>query len=183
MKRIFSIASMVICIFFVIACDASFPSSIINKPALEFTLVYEEQNFRSFEDVSATVTLKNVGNKEVLVNKRLYFMTAKFPPEMIEGVLLITDDSGKQINLNGFIDIAFPEKDNFIVLYPGQSIERKLSLQNVGFSSQYFMNNEIYTVIAIYQNSLDVSQIIDGKEVKAWKGEVQSNTATFMIVP
>lgn len=182
MKKILGPTLIIFIILLSTSCNMGQPPLIQNTPSIELTLVYQEDPYHSFEDVSATVILKNVGKKSLLVNKRLFFMTEKYPPEMIEGVLLITDSSGNQISLNGFIDIAFPEEEFFIVLDPGQSVERNLSLRNVGFSPQYFTKNEPYTVVIIYQNSLEVTKFVDDKEVKSWIGEVQSNSDTFMII-
>ncbi|MEW6240551.1 MAG: hypothetical protein AB1564_07050 [Chloroflexota bacterium] len=157
---------------------------ILPQSSLRLTVIVDRESFGSFEDVSAKVILENVGNESLLVNGRLLFRTEPyFPPEGIEGLFLITDAEGKSVIVDGKIDHGFPIDEFFIVLSPGQYIEKIVTLHGLGFIPQEFRNNELYTVVAYYQNSLDVTRIIDGKEIVAWKGKIQSNTVTFQISP
>ena len=46
-----------------------------------------------------------------------------------------------------------------------------------------FKRGEKYTIVAIYQNDLDITQTIDGVAVSSWIGSVRSNKETFVILP
>jgi hypothetical protein len=174
------ILCIVCCLLILPSCDSI---SSTNKQPLEFTLVFHQDTFQSFKDVSATLTLKNVGKKDLLVSERMACIPRKFPPGITDCVLVVTDKSGEQIRSTGHIDMAVTSEDFFVVLAPGEILERRVSFQSLGLRDPYFKENELYTVVAIYQNSLDATQTVDGKEVKAWIGEVQSNSDTFMVVP
>ncbi|MFZ5904488.1 MAG: hypothetical protein ACOYZ8_13160 [Chloroflexota bacterium] len=158
--------------------------SVPPQPPLQLTLIVDEESFNSFDDVSVRVTLENVGSKSLLVNKRLLFRTEPYmPPEGIEGLFLITDSEGKPVIVDGRIDHGLPKDEYFIVLSPGQHIEKIITLHGLGFTSQEFRSNELYTVVAYYQNSLEVKLTIDGEEIVAWMGKLQSNTISFQIAP
>ena len=148
-----------------------------------YTLSSEKRVFNSLEDIIMEVSLTNSSNKSILVNGRMAFRTQSFyPPEAIEGLFLITDSLNKPVIMPGKIDIEFPKSDSFVVLLPDSSIQKNIKLRNLGFDAQDFKTNEVYSVTVVYQNSLDVKQTVDGREIQAWKGRVVSNTISFEIV-
>lgn len=183
MNKLFRVITLALFIIFSIACNVNSPSLDFREHPLEVAIVFQQETFQSFEDVSATVSINNAGKEDLLVNKQLLCIAKEFPPEVSVCKLLITDSSGNPIWLSGKIDFAFPRDEFFVVLPPGQTIEKRISLQSVGFRSHDFQEDEIYTVMVIYQNLRDVTQMVNDKKVRAWKGEVQSNTDTFTILP
>ncbi|MBV6396080.1 MAG: hypothetical protein HFACDABA_01668 [Anaerolineales bacterium] len=46
-----------------------------------------------------------------------------------------------------------------------------------------FDEEEKYTIVAVYQNKLDISKTIQGVLIPAWVGTIRSNEETFIILP
>ena len=171
------------CLFFLSSCKLPLSTDTSNQTPLSLTLAFKQKSFDSFENVTALITLTNIGDENILVNGKMLFLPIDTPAKALQGLILISDNSGKPIYLNGFINYEFPNKDQLVVLAPGQSLEKTFTLYSVGFSPQYFKGNETYTVTVAYQNSFEVTKVIDTKEIKSWVGKIQSNSDTFEIVP
>lgn len=170
-------------VFIALLLFSSSCKAIVPQPPLSFSIIFESENFQSFKEVSAIVILKNVGKENILVNRRLAFQTTPFyPPGGIEGLFLITDSSGQQVIVSGKVDMGLPRDEFFVVLSPGEAIQKKITLNGLGFYPEEFDYNELYTVVVIYQNSLEAKQIVDGEGIQAWTGRVESNDAVFKII-
>jgi hypothetical protein len=170
-----------IILLFILACSVQLPS-VPTTTSLALSLQFDQESFASFDEIQADVVVQNISDKDILVNGRLAFVPVKWPSQFIEGVFLVTDSTGNSVTPNAKIDIDRPSEKMFIILKPGEKIVRHIHLGGM-FLPDYFRTGELYNAVAIYQNSLDLIQPLDGKEIKAWKGEVQSNTATFKIMP
>ena len=173
----------IFCLFFLSSCKLPLSTDTSNQTPLSLTLAFKQASFDSFEDVTALITLTNIGNEDILVNGKMRFLPIKRPAEALQGLILISDSTGQPIYLHAHIDYEFPNENQLVVLAPGQSLKKTFTLHGVGFSPHYFKNNETYTVAVAYQNSFEVTKVIDTKEIKSWVGKIQSNSDTFEIVP
>jgi hypothetical protein len=164
------------------ACNAFQPPER-NPKTLSLTLEMSQKEVRSIEDSQVQVTLSNQSDSSVLVHKRLHSLPYLVPPGRTELLILISDSSGKPID-NTLIKFDFhpPDEDTLGVLKPGEKIEKTIYLE-LGFDDFMFKKGEKYTIVAIYQNGLDITRTIEGVDVFSWIGSIRSNEETFVILP
>ena len=157
------------------------PQSSTARPEQPLVLAIhlDQDKVSSFDEFYGDLILKNVGDKDLLVNARLASVPYPWPPEIIEGVTRITNQLGDAVNPRSKIDIQFPKAEMFVILKPGQEIRKFITLSRLGYNSNLFVLGEKYTLVAIYQNELDVEIEVEGKTVSSWIGSIQSIPLTF----
>jgi len=156
-----------------------------NANPLMLTLEMDQHEISSFTDIQGYIYLLNQSDSSVLVHKRLYYFTFPIPPFIAEVQILISDSSGKLVyNDHVYPNYDLPSGDTMGVLKPNEQVARKIyHLESDGFSASMFKKGETYTIVAIYQNDLDITKTIDGVEVSSWVGSIRSNEETFVILP
>lgn len=163
------------------ACSPIFRDSQ-DTPPLSLTLELSQRDVVSFDDLQCRIVLTNQGNSSLLVNKRLHSETYPAPASLSEVAIWITDSSGNPVYGNTFPNYELPKEDMLKVLLPGEQATRRIRLTHI-FTPNLFKKGEAYTIVAIYQNELDITQTIGGVEVPSWVGSVRSNEEMFFIKP
>lgn len=166
------------------SCGAVPPLSKNANPLL-LTLEIAQREVRSFEEIQCQVTLSNQGDTNTLVHSRLHYVAVPVPASISEMLILIFDSKGNRIaNEHYYPNFANPSIDILTELQPGEKITKIFYLRTSGFfDKSLFKQGERYTIVAIYQNNIDINKTIDGVEVPAWVGSVRSNEETFVILP
>lgn len=143
-----------------------------NMVDLKLILSLDKTIYQPNEKIRASISLKNVGNDELIVNRRMTLNFSAAPSKFRDISFTITGPSGKTIPFTARVNVrALTEKD-FVSLSPGETIdvsydiERMYDLQHVGS----------YSIFAVYQNTINPET-----EKPAWQGEITSNVVIFEI--
>jgi hypothetical protein len=106
------------------------------------------------------------------------------PPTSAELLILISDSAGNFIyNARYFPNYQLPGDDTLTVLRPKEMITKKITNLDIKFDENMFSRGEKYTIVAVYQNDLDVTRNSMEGNVSSWVGTVRSNEETFIILP
>lgn len=152
-----------------------------NANPLVLTLELEERNVHSFEDLHLQLSLLNQSNSRLLVQSLGWRPSA--PKGMFAMTIMIWDSFGIPVDqIPVFVNGDFPGEDTMTVLGPGEQKKRPIDL-SFGYSASKFKSGKVYTIVAYYQNDLDVTKSIDGVDVPSWVGSIRSNKVTFVILP
>jgi hypothetical protein len=155
-----------------------------NATPLVLTLEIAQREIHSFEEIRCQVTLLNQGDTNILVHSRLHYVAIPIPASISEMLILIFDSSGNRIAKQYYPNYAPPSIDTLEELQPGDQVTKIFYLRTSGFfDSSLFKQGEKYTIVAIYQNNIDINKTIDGVEAPAWIGSIRSNEETFIILP
>ena len=155
-----------------------------NANPLVLTLEITQKEVHSFDDIQCQITLSNQSDTSVLVHRRLFSLPFPAVPPLAETLILISDSSGNLVaNESLSPNYVHPSADTLGVLRPGDMVKKIIYLDGVGFWESLFKKGETYTIVAIYQNELDITKTIDGLDVSSWVGSVRSNAETFIILP
>lgn len=154
-----------------------------NDPdSLLLTVEIKEREVHSFEDLNIQLNLSNQSKINLLVQKDLIWRPES-PVGMFAITIVILDSSGNSVEQFGSFVNAHPQgEDTLIVLESGKQLTTVKQLEN-GYHASDFKKGEIYTIFAIYQNSISVTKNINGVDVSSWVGSIRSNEETFTILP
>lgn len=128
------------------------------------------QTIKLGETIEANITLKNISDSPLVVNKRLLL---NLPVgEMSEMWFEIQNNEGKSLPLGVLIRVRLPIPSDFIVLQPDQSISDTYDL------NYWYLIKEpgVYTVKAIYRNTT-----IPQGYTNVWTGEISSEVIQIEI--
>ena len=120
------------------------------------------------------VRLKNLGDDPVTVNGRMSVNYPNAPDALRDITFIVTDPNGEPVSFKASVNIRPPEKEDILVLSPGEMIEKKYnivilySIEEIGSYSAY----------AIYHNSFETDH-----NILTWKGELPSNIVRFEVTP
>ena len=169
-------------LFLLVSCLAE-PPLPKKTDSLLLDLTLNQNKVHSVEDISGVVILTNQSNINVLVHRRLFYMPFPGPSDAMEMYIMVSDSSGNLVYMKYFTaKYDLPSENTLSLLKPGEHIERRINLYR-GFDTSMFRKGEKYTIVAVYQNDLDVTKTIDGVIVSSWVGSVRSNEETFFILP
>lgn len=169
-------------LFLSVSCHAA-PSSPEKMNSLVLELTLNQNKAHSVEDISGVVILTNRSDRSVLVHQRLFYMPFPGPSDAMEMYIMVSDSSGNLVYMKYFTaKYDLPSENTLSLLKSGNQIERRINLYR-GFDTNMFRKGEEYTVVAVYQNDLDIAKTIDGMAVTSWVGSVHSNEETFVILP
>ena len=160
------------------ACNLVPVSLPRETPAVRLLVHLDKEYYCINEDILVQVSLTNSGKTGVFIDGHWALLPILMPPRMSSGALLISDSSGQAITVSIRIDRIPVQEEDFVILVPGQTINKTVVLHNKlhGDPDNYyryaFISMEKYTVTAIYQNELAFSKMIEGKEITAWTGKV-----------
>ncbi|MFQ5942328.1 MAG: hypothetical protein ACE5JF_02120 [Anaerolineales bacterium] len=138
---------------------------------IEFGIDYEKSTYLPDEPIAALLTLTNVGKNEVLVNGRLIPNEQTAPERLRYIVFSIRGPAGKPLIPKILINVRAPGDTDFVLLAPGDSIEKEILLDEI----YSFAQPGVYSVQAIYLN------VSNPSESEAWKGQLSSNLATIRL--
>ncbi len=146
-------------------------SGNLNGQDLSFAIKLNKTEYNKGEPVNCTMTLKNTGNQDLVVNNRFLVNVPSGPHEISFQVL----DSGlNRIPFSTKVN-ASRESNEYIVLHPGQSeaatylLSKRFNLTEAG----------IYFVEAYYENRFDAPASLHMSA--SWKGSLKSNKVIFTI--
>lgn len=141
---------------------------------LKLTLTLDRSVYGASDEIWATLFLENVGDRPILVNKRMLMNAGGVPELMREVEFVFIDPEGKGVPFLAMLNVGFPKPKDFVELRPNSRIEHKYNLRK--YYGPYLPGN--YSVKGVYQNTAhpDDTQV-------AWTGRVESNIAEFTIEP
>lgn len=171
-------------LLFLSACSTG-TSQINSANTLVLTLKLNSTEAHSFDDLQVQIVLANQSHTSFLVHSRLYYFGVPVAAKFAEMLILISDSNGNEVaNYHAYPNYNWPSVDTLIELQPGEKVSRIFYLKTGDFFNEtMFKRGEKYTIVAIYQNDLDITQTIDGVAVSSWIGSVRSNEDTFVILP
>lgn len=143
---------------------------------LELNLTMDKQAYGSGEKVFATLNLVNTGTNDVIVKNRMVPGLINGVPEYRDVAFFITNSNNKKIPFIGRIRVKRPQKEIFIALSHGQSIESTIEISSL----YYFFNDaetstrQQYSIYAVYYNDLSLPDY-----PIPWLGEIESNVVNF----
>jgi len=143
-------------------------------PLLELDLGLNENIYQIGDTILATLSLKNIGQEPLIVNKRM-INYVKDLKDLCEIAFTIVTPSGDEAYFVPRVNVRLLKKDDYTTLLPGDVITSTYEIDDY-YSPLESPGN--YTIYAIYQNYNDPG---DGEI--AWKGEIKSNTITFKLEP
>lgn len=148
-----------------------------NMVELKLILSLDKTIYQPNEAVSALISLKNVGNKDLVVNRRMTVNFSAAPNKFRDISFTITGPSGETVPFAARINARPPTEKDFVSLSPGETIETTINIQRL----HHMTDIGPYSVSAVYQNVMDPTSFPLHKS--AWKGEITSNVVVFEIVP
>ncbi len=163
---------------FLAACAASGPptanvesTSVSSSGLIELGIEFEKSTYQSDEPIAALLTLANVGKNEVLVNGRLIPNEQTAPERLRDIVFSIRGPAGELLIPKILINVRAPGDTDFVLLGPGDSIEKEIILDEI----YAFAQPGTYSVQAIYLN------VSDPDDSEAWKGQLSSDLVTIRL--
>lgn len=183
MSALCRIASVMLVLLLVACTITSFPT--VEKEPLHLQLNLTEAEVHSFDDIQVQIVLVNQSQTSFLVHSRLYFVGVPVDAPFSEMLILISDSNGNEVaNYHAYPNYEWPSVATLTELKPEEEVSRIFYLRSSPFFNKtMFKRGEKYTIVAIYQNDLDITQTIDGVAVLSWIGSVRSNKETFVILP
>ena len=176
-------AVSVMLLLLLVACTIT-SSPTVEKETIDLKLTLTKTEVHSFDDIQVQVILTNQGDTSFLVHSRLYYFGVPVAADFAEMLILISDSNGNAVaNYHVYPNYRLPSVDTLTELQPGDKVSRIFYLSGDFFNKTMFKRGEKYTIVAIYQNDLDITQTIDGVAVSSWIGSVRSNKETFVILP
>lgn len=148
--------------------DAVFGSSSGNP---ELTLELSKNTYKSGEPITGMLTLRNAGESEILVNGRMAPNEQTAPERLRDIVFSIRGPVGEFLIPKILINMRAPRDTDFVLLTPGESIEKEIGLDEI----YAFAQPGTYSVQAIYLN------VSDPEVAVAWKGQLSSNVVTIRL--
>lgn len=147
------------------------PDSIVT---LELALLLDAKTYALGRPATGTLILKNSGDESLLVNARLAINNPYSPQPFREVYFLLTDPSGKSAAFGPKINIGRPRSEDFRDLPPGKTADLSFRLD------RYYTLDQPgeYSVQAVYENHAAPG---DGRAT--WKGRLESNLVSFVVVP
>lgn len=177
-------ATYVTLLLLLVACTIT-SSPTVEKEPISLKLALTKTEVHSFDDIQVQIVLANQSQTSFLVHSRLYFVGVPVDAPFSEMLILISDSNGNEVaNYHVYPNYELPSADTLTELKPGDKVSRIFYLRSGSFFNEtMFKKGEKYTIVAIYQNDLDITQTIDGVAVSSWIGSVRSNEETFVILP
>ena len=177
-------AASVMLLLLLVACTIT-SSPTVEKEPINLKLALTKTEVHSFDDIQVQIVLANQSDTSFLVHSRLYFVGVPVDARWAEMLILISDSSGNEVaNYHVYPNYVPPNVDTLTELKPGDEVSKIFYLRSsLFFYEKMFKRGEKYTIVAIYQNDLDITQTIDGVAVSSWIGSVRSNEETFIILP
>lgn len=174
----------VACVLLLSSCAIT-SSSTVEKEPISLKLALTKTEVHSFDDIQFQVILTNQGDTSFLVHSRLYFVGVPVDAPFSEMLILISDSKGNEVaNYHAYPNYEWPSVVTLTELKPEDEVSRIFYLRSSSFFNEtMFKRGEKYTIVAIYQNDLDITQTINGVAVSSWIGSVRSNEETFVILP
>ena len=129
--------------------DVAVSAAAAGKGAnLKFSISLPKKGFGVGDPVLLRMTLRNMGEEAVKVNKRLLVNDKAAPPEQREVHLNIRMPSGATAEFAWDIRVGGPEKKDFRRLKPGKAANARADINDL-----YVLTEEgTYTVKAVYKN-------------------------------
>jgi hypothetical protein len=146
-----------------------------NENALDFAVTLDKKSYKLNEPIQATFKLKNIGVDPVLVNSRLALNWSSAPHEVMDIYCEITRQNGDPIRFSARVSVVTLRSSHFVQLKSGDTIETVI---NDLHDLYHIREPAEYSIRAFYVNTFDP----DNGQV-AWKGEVVSESQTFVIEP
>ena len=177
-------ATYVTLLLLLVSCTTT-SSQTVEKESISLKLTLTKSEVHSFDDIQFQVILTNQGDTSFLVHSRLYYFGVPVDARWAEMLILISDSSGNEVaNYHVYPNYDPPSVDTLTELQPGDKVSKIFYLRSGDFFNKtMFKRGEKYTIVAIYQNDLDITQTIDGIAVSSWIGSVRSNEEIFVILP
>jgi hypothetical protein len=138
---------------------------------LSFTISLDKAIYNKGEPVKCTLTIKNVSNKDQVVNNRFLVNLPTGPHEVS---LQILDSDLYTIPFASLIRASF-DSHKFILLAPGKT-EMKTYTVTGDFD---LLKTGKYSITAYYENQSDTPASL--KMSASWKGSLISNKAIFNL--
>lgn len=138
---------------------------------LGFTIKLDKTNYKKGEHIHCTMTIKNLGKKDVTINNRFLVNRPTGPHEVS---LQLIDPNLKQVPFETKINADF-NSNSFAVLHPGNT-EVSTYIITEDF---YLTDAGDYSVTAYYENTRNPA----GPALKqpAWTGTLISNKVIFKL--
>ena len=138
---------------------------------LSFTIKLNKTEYNKGEPINCTMTLKNTGKKDLVVNNRFLVNVPSGPHEIS---FLVLDSGLNRIPFSAKVN-ASRESNEYIVLHPGQTEEATYLL-----SKRFDMAEAgVYNIEAYYENRFDAPASLN--MASSWKGSLKSNKVIFTI--
>ncbi len=154
-----------------VGCGINVNTSLDDKtPELLLTLSFDKVVYQFGDKIRASISLENTGDEGVLINKRMAINSIG-PREI---TLVIIGPAEEKVPSTAFISVRTLELEDFGTLASGENITVSEDIEG----NYYFQAGKVYSVFAVYQNTLDPD-----KYTTAWKGELKSNVVVFEITP
>lgn len=130
--------------------DAVVSATALGKDGdLEFSISLAKKKFGTGDPISVRMTLRNVGDKPIMVNKRFLVNDRPAPPEDRDVYFTIKMPGGTTAEFAWDLKVGFPEANDFRKLKPGKAVSGKADINDLYFLSE----TGKYVVKATYQNA------------------------------
>jgi hypothetical protein len=143
----------------------------LNAQGLSFSISLDKKSYAKGEPVKCTMTLKNNGKQNIVVNNRFLVNLPNGPHEVS---MVITDPTNHQLSFNSRVRASF-ESDVFTVLQPGKITTRIYDLTG----DYLFSDTGNYNILAYYENKSNAPA--NSKIGNPWKGTLISNKSFFSL--
>jgi hypothetical protein len=151
------------------------PGSLLAARGVELIISSDKNEYALTDPIYIIFKLKNKAKKPVYVNQRMYVSSKEVPKEGRDIFLTVISPSGEELLCKTSNDTGYPRTDHFLLLDPGQEIERE---RKQGVKHLFdFKEAGKYKITATYEN-------VYGDEIgiDAFKERIESKPITIRIV-
>ena len=141
---------------------------------IELVVTSDKNEYTLTDPIYLVIKLKNKGKKPIYVNKRMYVGSEESKPDKRDIYITAIAPGGKKLPCKVSYDTGFPRTDHFLLLSPGDEIERDRKQGIKHFFD--FDTPGRYKITATYEN-------VYGDEigVDAFKKRIKSKPITIKI--
>ena len=151
------------------------PGSLLAARGVELIISSDKDEYILNDPIYIIFKLKNRSKKPIYVNHRMFLSSKENPKETKEIFLTVVAPSGEELPCKTSYDTGYPRTDHFLLLDPGQEIERE---RKQGIKHLFdFKEAGGYKITATYEN-------VYGSEIgiDAFKKRIESRPITIKIV-
>lgn len=151
-------------------------TGINDESNLEFRIQTDNSTYNTKGTIFLKMTITNGGDSSIIISKRLIINDPTTPIRAGAGetYLIITSPSDDTLSFDAFVDVVYPNSDDFIELKPGETV-RERTLQNINEYYDFSTKGE-YRITAYYYNYFN-----KGITPQPWQGKIKSNTIVIQI--
>lgn len=181
MRRLFSVKWYLLILLIFSACSFEIPNE---SNGLRISVQLQQSEYCLADIIVLDASLENVSTRPILVYKYWGLLPNYHIPRDAEGAISIFDKSGKEYVIQSKWDFSQTYEKDFAVLMPGEAMTQTVEIYGTydrGIIYSYDLHeNQEYTIVVAYRNTMDVSTSVTGQIINAFIGEIETHSNFFI---